>query len=173
MKPSDFYTVPRSEAGLRVPLVLPDGKESGEWLLVIGPDSRAYARAHQDMLRRYAELGGVTGDGREAEAEAILLDYRAALVIAWSFDEPCTPAAVREFLANAPRVGNQVEALARNPGNFSGPGSSSSTSGQRSSANSEAGAGSDSVNDSGSRRQRRRRNSSTSSASGATSAPAA
>ena len=60
MNPTDFYTVPRSEEGLRVPLLLPNDQDSGEWLLIHGPDSEAFARSQAILLRRGGE--GCVGD---------------------------------------------------------------------------------------------------------------
>lgn len=173
MKPSDFYTRPRSEEGVRVPLLRHDGTDSGEWIRVLGPDSRAFVKAVTVMRRRYAELGEIDSDEREAAAEQILLDYRAALIVGWSFEEPATPEAVREFIENAPLVGNQVDLVANDRPRFFGPGSPSSTNGRKSNANSEEEAGMHSSGDLESSAVRARLNSNTSSVTGKNSTEAA
>lgn len=128
MNPEDFYTRPKSEAGVRMPLLRPDGTDSGEWLLITGPDSDVYRQAMADLLRRTAELGEVTDMADlEERKKAILLDTRTALVIGWSFDKPATFEAVREFLDNCPGVAADIEPVAADRSRFFGPASTSST----------------------------------------------
>jgi hypothetical protein len=170
MKTTDFYTAPRSEAGVEIPLLLPDGTDSGEWLRVYGPDSRAYVRAQTRLHRRLGELGALKDeDAADALALAILTEFRVALVIAWSFEESFTPEAVAEFLKKAPRVADQLTAAAGDVKRFFGPGSPNSTSGPDSSEPSKAATPATSSNDSASRRPRARKSSRTSSATGGSS----
>lgn len=128
MNPEDFYTRPKSEAGVRLPLLRPDGTDSGEWLCIAGPDSDAYRQAMADLLRRTAELGESAGMADfEDRQKAILLDTRAALVIGWSFGKPASHEAVREFLANCPGVAADIEDVAADRSRFFGPASTPST----------------------------------------------
>lgn len=127
MNPEDFYTRPKSEAGVRMPLLLSDGTDSGEWLCITGPDSDAYRQAMADLLRRTAELGEAAGADLEGERKAILLDTRTALVIGWSFEKPASIDAVREFLGNCPGVAADIEAVAADRSRFFGLASASST----------------------------------------------
>lgn len=125
-----------------MPLPLPDGTDSGEWLHVLGVDARAYVQAQQVLLRRFAELGrAVDAEQKEAIAEEIVLEERAALITAWSFDEPFTKEAAIEFMRQAPRISKLVLDTAKNAVLFTGPGSMSSTPGLASSNASEAPAG--------------------------------
>lgn len=128
MNPEDFYTRPKSEAGVRMPLLRPDGTDSGEWLQIVGPDSDAYRQAMADLLRRTAELGeaGSMADFEERQ-KAILLETRVALVCGWSFDKPFTHAAVCEFLGNCPGVAADIEAVAADRSRFFGPASTGFT----------------------------------------------
>jgi len=181
MKTTDFYTRPASEAGIVVPLlkVVPDPTtgqpvetDSGEWLRVHGPDSQAFAHAESQMLSAFAGLAEVKEADREALATDILLDYHGALLIAWSFDEDFTPAAVRTFLHNAPRIAQQVAAVAADVNRFFGPGSPSSTPGPASSTSSKAATSRSRRNGSKSRLPRARKSSPTSSTTGTSSAAA-
>jgi len=174
MKPTDFYTRPLSEAGIRVPLLLPDGSDSGEWLHVCGPDSAPYAVAQQKLLRRIAELGSLEDDkAKEEAANDILADSRAPLILAWSFAEKLTPESAREFLRNAPRVSRQIENVAGNVANFTGPGLPDSTSGPGSNEPSKAAAAPRSKKGSASGKASRPASLHTSSDTGASSSPAA
>ena len=141
MNTTDFYTVPRSEEGLRVPLLLPNDQDSGEWLLIHGPDSEAFARSQAILLRRGGEIGGIEDAGeRERLAVQINADYLAPLVKGWSFDKPCTFEAVHEFLLNAPAIARGIVRIAGDRSRFFGPGSPSSTPGPASSEPSEVAA---------------------------------
>jgi hypothetical protein len=55
----------------------------------------------------------------------------AALVKSWSFEEPCTPASVREFLKEAPQVADAVVAAADDHSRFFGNGLTGSKNGPK------------------------------------------
>lgn len=121
-----------------MPLPLPNGENSKEWLLVVGPDSTAFAAAAAKLNRDLARCRQVQDEKEREQASAeAMLDYEQALVVGWSFEEPFAPEAVREFLRNAPRVAAQVTHLATDVRHFFGPASPSSTDGQIQSADSE------------------------------------
>ena len=56
MTPEDFYTVPRSEEGVRFALLGADGKDSGQWLLIHGSHSHAFNRSVGQLNRALAAL---------------------------------------------------------------------------------------------------------------------
>jgi hypothetical protein len=149
MKPSDFYTVPASEAGIKLPLLMPDGTDSGHWIMVKGPDSLAYRKSMDVINRRRMEIMTIEDfEERERVADDVLADSRAPLVMAWSFDEPLTIESAREFLKNAPLIARQIEQASGDRRRFTNPGSPNSTSGPGSSENSEAAAEKPSTSDS-------------------------
>jgi len=151
MKPSDFYTVPASEAGIKLPLLMLDGTDSGQWIMVKGPDSLAYRKAADVLNRRRVEIMTIEDfEERERVADDVLADSRAPLIMAWSFDEPLTLDAAREFLRNAPMIARQIEQASGDRRRFTNPGSPNSTSGPGSSENSEAEAETPSTGDSAS-----------------------
>lgn len=136
MNASDFYTAPRSKEGVKVPLLTPAGKETGEWIKIIGPDSDAFHSAVAEFQRGIAEIGGLSGDEKELRSAELLLAYRMSLCCGWSFDDEFTPENVREFLINAPRVAVKVESVAADICHFFGPASTDSSPGQSSSSES-------------------------------------
>lgn len=139
MKPSDFYTVPKSESGIQVPIPLPQGGDSTEWVRVIGLDSLAFAQASSDLNKALAEAKAITDERERDEfSNRKWRDYVSKLIVGWSFDEPFTPEAVDEFIKNAPRVGQYVQEVATDVRRFFGPASPSSTDGQTSSGDSRA-----------------------------------
>jgi hypothetical protein len=128
MKATDFYTVPKSEAGIRVPLSNPDGSDSGEWLLIVGPDSKAYAKAASELNRAVAAFPEDPVERATADGAAYV-DYLANLVIGWSFEDDFNEAALRAFLKNSPGIAMQVHAIATDRSRFFGPASLPSTPG--------------------------------------------
>jgi hypothetical protein len=130
MRASDFYTVPKSEAGVRVPLAGPDGGDTGEWLLVVGPSSRAYAQAAARLNRQLVQLQAIEDETeREARSEALWAEHAAGLVIGWSLEDEFTPEAVLALMRNAPAVRNAIPDIAGDPRRFFGPASPSSAPG--------------------------------------------
>ena len=51
MKLSDFYFAEKHQKGTVMPIPLPNGKDSGEWLQVVGPDCDAAVRAGRAYTR--------------------------------------------------------------------------------------------------------------------------
>lgn len=100
---SDFFYADMNEAGTTMPILLPSGKESGEWLQVRGPDcdesiraGRAYAaayRAIQDDLLPLDEKCKAKNDWSEYNEainhrmEPLNKDFAIEVVTGWSFDE--------------------------------------------------------------------------------------
>lgn len=141
MKVTDFYTVPRSEAGIKVPLLKADGSDSGEYLVVIGPDSKRFAKAVAQLNRGLADLrkpdpndGTTDADAelRDALADELLVDYVEKLVIGWSFDDEFTPAALRALLENSPTIKLAIPNVTTDRSRFFGLDSPASTPGQTS-----------------------------------------
>ncbi len=145
MKVSDFYTVPKSEAGIKVPLLKSDGTESGEWLLVIGPDSKRFGKAVAELNRGLADLRETKSDSsvkddaelRDALADELLANYVEKLVIGWSFVDPFTPEALRDLLKNAPSIAMSIPNISTDRSRFFGQDSSAFTPGPTSSDESD------------------------------------
>lgn len=139
MRKEDFYTRIKSENGVEVPLKRADGSDSDEWLRVYGPDSKPYAQAMATFQAAHAAAKTIEDPNEQDVAlEKLLLDLRTALVCGWSFQEPFTEPALREFLTNAPRAANQIELAASDLSRFFGLDSTDSTPGPQSSETSQA-----------------------------------
>lgn len=137
MKASDYYTKPRSEEGVVVPLLGPNNEPTDGWLRIIGPDSAAHKAARAELVRRNAEIGAMEDkDAADALASGYVLDFQASLITGWGMEDEFTPQNVREFLINAPRLGSQIEDLSMEVSRFFGPASTNSTPGQPSSSES-------------------------------------
>lgn len=129
MRKEDFYTVPKANAGVKIPLTREDGKDTGHWLLVRGTDSEAFRKARFEGARVIRDIpDGTAVDERAKVMDEVILDNLTALVAGWSFDEPLTPEAVREFLTNAPQIANAIDSAAADRSRFFGTASEPSKS---------------------------------------------
>lgn len=130
-KKSDFFTRARANDGVVVKLYLPNGDESGEWLRILGTESDAFREAEVRERQELMRIGEITDEAeRKAAANANAKEWNvrllASLVGAWSFDEPCTQAAVLELFKEAPQIFDKVERVANDRARFFGPRSTSS-----------------------------------------------
>lgn len=126
MNLKDFYFADKHAAGTRMPIMLPDGKDSGEWLQVRGPDcdesiqaGRAYAMAIQELDDSMAELEAKCrakddftewNTKRNWAVEPLNKQLAAALVTGWSITEPFSPEAFTELLRQFRGLAEQVSA---------------------------------------------------------------
>jgi hypothetical protein len=148
-KSSDVYTVKKSEAGVKFPLWKADGTASGEWLLIIGVDSKRFGKALAELNRGVADLKSslpVPPDGaadpdaelRVALDDELMVNYAEKLVIGWSFEDEFTPEALRALLENSPVIRNSIPNVATDRSRFFGLDSPASMPGQTSGADSQA-----------------------------------
>lgn len=112
MKLSDFFYADQHAAGTLMKIPLPSGKDSGEWLRVIGPACDAGVKAARDYARAYTAVKeelvpldaecAAKNDWTKYNTE---MNWRAdelndalaeVVVIGWSFDDDFT----KEALAN-------------------------------------------------------------------------
>lgn len=115
MKLRDFFYKDKHEVGTRMPIMLPSGKDSGEWLQVRGPDcdesikaGRAFVLAYRkivnslkDLEVKCQEIGDFTD--YNTESNDLMADLNADLAVeivtGWSFDEPFSEDVLRELLS--------------------------------------------------------------------------
>jgi hypothetical protein len=121
MKPSDFFTRAKANEGERMPLSLPDGTPTDEWLMIRGVDSDQFRHALDEFRRKSLTAASIKDLEEKAEkAEAARLELNAALVIGWSLDAEFTEAALLEFLREAPYVAAEVDRFASDRRRFFG-----------------------------------------------------
>lgn len=113
-----------SNEGVELPLTLPDGTPTEEFLIVGGADSKAFrnhmARANRDKLKIVKRTKSKEADPAETTRLTADIDRElvASLIVGWSFAEPCDKVNVCKFLADAPQVQAQVDSFAGNRANF-------------------------------------------------------
>lgn len=126
---SDFFTRQRANAGIELPLDLPDGTPSGHTIRIRGVDSDQFRAAKADSSRRLMELvlqrEKTSPDAVDFVGEQLRMI--AALVIGWSFAEPCTPENVLKLLQEAPHLADEIDRIASKRSLFFANGSPNST----------------------------------------------
>jgi len=121
MKPSDFHTRAKANEGERMPLALPDGTPTDEWLLIRGVDSDQFRAALDDYRRDALTIAATKDQAEKAEkSEQSRLRLNAALVIGWSLDADFTEAALLEFLRESPYITAEVDRFASDRRRFFG-----------------------------------------------------
>lgn len=126
MNLKDFYFADRHAEGSRMPIMLPNGEDSGEWLQVIGPDcdaavqaGRAYTMAVQALDDSLADIEAKCkakedfsewNVKRNWGVEPLNKQFAAALVTGWSMDEPFTAEAFSALLDQFRGLAEQVSA---------------------------------------------------------------
>jgi hypothetical protein len=130
---SKYKTRARANEGVRVQLVDPStGKAGDDWVEVVSSLSDAFRDARDKALQDAGETAAMGDDAKRKEAMAeVRASMHASLVRAWSFDEPCTPENVREFLKEAPQVSDAVTVAADDHRRFFGQGLTDSKPGQK------------------------------------------
>lgn len=123
-----FFTRQKANEGIELPLAFPDGTPSPHLIRIRGVDSDAFKTADAAAKRRMFELAS---DPDKSKVEAFLVEARldtiSALVVSWTFDEPCTPENIRKLLKEAPQLADQIDRLATKRSLFFKKDSASST----------------------------------------------
>lgn len=136
---SEFFTLDKANAGIRVPLYTPDGRPTDHWMQIRGVDSDEFRKADAKAKRDAVKLAAITDDReREDALHDLTTRLTASLVIAWSFEQECTMENVTAFFKRAPQICNAIDITAGDRAYFFRIGSSNSadTPGQSSSSTS-------------------------------------
>ena len=120
-----YKTRERANEGVRVQLIDPtNGKQGEDWIEVVSSLSDSFRDARDKALQDAGETASLGDESKRKDAIAeVKAKMHSALVKAWSFDEPCTPESVREFLRDAPQVADTVVSTADDHRRFFGQGS--------------------------------------------------
>ncbi len=121
MKPSDFYTRAKANEGERMPLSLPDGTPTDEWLLIRGVDSDQFRVALDEFRRDLLAFASMKDETEKSDkTEQARLRLNAALIIGWSFDAEFSETALLEFLRESPYITAEVDRFASDRRRFFG-----------------------------------------------------
>lgn len=113
MNPSDFFTRSKANEGEKLPLSLPDGAPTDEFLLVRGVDSDQFRESRDAYRRELILCAAIKDEAERAErSEEAKRKLQAALVFGWSFKAEFTQAALLEFFREAPHIAAEVDNFA-------------------------------------------------------------
>lgn len=128
---SDFFTREKANNGIKVPLFMPNGSMTDQWLLLRGVDSDEFRLADVQAKRDAVRLAAIpeTKD-RDQAIYDLTIRLTAVLVADWSFDEECTLENVINFFKEAPQIAHAVDVTAGDRGYFFTQGLSSSSDSQ-------------------------------------------
>lgn len=124
MELKDFFFADKHAAGTIMPIPLPNGEDSGEWLRVIGPAcddgvkaGRGYSRAYTAIREELAPLDAKCKETNDWSSYNAEMNWKAdelndalavATVIGWSFDEPFSKDALQKLLSEYKGLGTVV-----------------------------------------------------------------
>lgn len=132
-----FFTREKANEGIEVPLYLPNGEKSNQWIRIRGVDSDHFRTAEADSRRKAIGIATIEDSLERAKAIAdAKLSLVAELVISWSFEKECTLENVKEFFRQAPQIADAVDQVASKRALFFVKGSSNSQSSQNPSSDS-------------------------------------
>lgn len=124
MELKDFFFADKHAAGTVMPIPLPNGEDSGEWLRVLGPAcddgvkaGREYSRAYTAIREELAPLDARCKEMNDWSSYNAEMNWKAdelndalavATVIGWSFDEPFSKDALQKLLNEYKGLGTVV-----------------------------------------------------------------
>lgn len=124
MKLSDFYFEEKAQIGNRMPILLPNGTDSGEWLNVVSADADAAVKAGRAFAFKYKaaveSLKTLETKAKKAKdyteynialgeaCEVLNRQLSAEIVNGWSFDEPFSKEAIVKLLDQYKALGTLV-----------------------------------------------------------------
>lgn len=110
-----LHILEQANEGIRLALKGPSGDLTEDWITVRGIDSDVFQHANKNMRRKllgYLEEKGLSAKDSPEYVDMMIQQTRelqASLVVAWSFDEPCTNENILELFTNAPYIAEQVD----------------------------------------------------------------
>lgn len=114
-----FFTRPAANAGVKLPLYLPDGTASEHYVVVLGTDSDTFRKAEMEAKRSAAQIAQLDdASARDALIMEEELGLVASLVSAWSFSKECNKQNVVAFLKEAPQIADNINTFAAKRSNF-------------------------------------------------------
>ena len=120
----DFYFAEKNKTGSQMPIIMPGGEDSGEWLQVRGPDcnesinaKRAYYRAigalndeleelkkRSEETKNFLEYNILNVDGMKQ----LNIDLACEIVTGWSMEDEFSIDALVELLKQFPSLTDQI-----------------------------------------------------------------
>jgi hypothetical protein len=116
-----FLTRQTANEGVVIPLRLPTGEKTDQWIRIVGAESDAFRASFANLKRALLAIGQIEDKAVREAAEADEgRKMTASLVIGWSFEQEPTFDNVIAFLRDAPQIEKQIDAAAQNRSLFFG-----------------------------------------------------
>lgn len=116
---NDYMTAQRASDAVQMPLVLPNGTRTADYLLVVGTESAEFRTAKYEQEQRAIAIAALpAGEARMKAVEDARMSVLAACVKGWSFDVEFTPTAAKDLLTGAPYLADAVDYFISKRANF-------------------------------------------------------
>lgn len=127
------FTYDQVEGGIELPIMFPNGKPSKDWVRIRSTLSRTFKRVQAEINRRalsratkYSQVSDPKERLKNEEEEKEIHDEEsrellAALIVDWSFEQPCTKTNKMHFLKMAPQVAEKIDIAATQQSRFFTP----------------------------------------------------
>jgi len=126
-----FYTRDKANEGLTLPLYLPNGQKTEDFLIILGVDSDAFRKVNIEEQRKVSTTMEIATKIEDEDERKAFIDKReqdskntvlAALIKDWSFTQDCTTEEKIKFLENAPQIADAINTFAADRKRFFGNG---------------------------------------------------
>lgn len=110
-----FFTREKSNEGIDLPLLLPDGTPTEYFIKIRGADSDHFRHAERESMRKIVDVKTQFADDEKKQQEAFETEkvwLVAQLVIDWNLEEECTEENIIKFFINAPQIMDEVNKTA-------------------------------------------------------------
>lgn len=112
-----FYTKEAHSTPQKLPLYLPNGEASEDYLMLLGAESSEFRKAKAQGMRK-AMLEAKDGELTQDNQDSLRVDMLISVIDSWSFDEECNDDNKRELLINAPYLCDSIDSFCANSDNF-------------------------------------------------------
>lgn len=131
-----FFLREKANAGIDVPLFLPDGTPTEHKLHILGKDSDIFRQTEAECRRLLLEAAA-SKDQKKVAAVSVANTEKliACLITGWTFDIPCTSENKLKLLREAPQIQDAVDKVATMRELFFKNGSVNSTPSQEQNSN--------------------------------------
>lgn len=120
MKPSikNLFTLSASNAGINLPIPLPNGKPSGCSMTVLGADSDVFRQARVERTREGPRILALPEDQRPDAIRVADVHFLSSIVTGWDFPDSFSREAVKEAFVEAPHIFDYVNEAITERGRF-------------------------------------------------------
>lgn len=113
-----FFTREKANDGISVPLLLPDGSDSGESLTIRGVDSDHFRKAQVERSKKNLIILQLPEAEQQAARDTADTELLAELVGGWTMETEFTTENVVKLLTESPAIRGLVDSTSANRASF-------------------------------------------------------